>query len=292
MNTPDNTPRIAFLGLGAMGQRMVRRLHAAGHTLTVWNRSAEAALSLQQALPTLKVAATPREAAAGADVVISMVYDDTASRAVWLDAADGALAAMAPGALAIESSTLSPAWMGELARAAAARGAALVDAPVAGSRPQAEAGQLIFMAGGEPADVARARPVLAALGSQLHHVGPVGSGAWLKLAVNTLFGAQVVAVAEQLALLRGAGLDTTQALAALKTMPVLSAAAGGAAGLMLAQDWRPQAPVDLIAKDIGYAVAASAQPMPVASATLAQLQTARAAGYGGENLVAVAKLYA
>lgn len=281
--------RIAFLGLGAMGRRMATRLLAAGHDVAVWNRSPQAAAPLQ-ALGA-RLAATPRAAAAGAEVAIAMVFDDEASRRVWLDPHDGALAGLAQSAVAIESSTVTPAWIGELAQAAHGRGVAVVDAPVAGSRPQAEAGQLIFMAGGSDEVVMRIRPLLLAMGSALHHVGATGSGAWLKLAVNALFGTQVAAMAEVLAQLRSADVDAARALEALRAMPVTSPAAAAAAGLMLAADYRPQAPVDLIAKDLGYALASSTQPLPLTRAVAERFATARAAGYGRDNLVAVARLY-
>lgn len=281
--------RITFLGLGAMGQRMASRLLAAGHSVTVWNRSPQAAQALRER--GAAVAATPREAAVGAEVVMSMVFDDAASRRVWLDADDGALRGMGASAIAVESSTLTPQWIGELGAALAERGVAFVDAPVAGSRPQAEAGQLTFMAGGSQAAVERVTPMLLAMGSTVHHLGMVGSGAWLKLAVNALFGTQVAAMAEQLALLRGAGVDAERALAALKTMPVTSPAAAGAATLMLAGNFTAQAPVDLIAKDLSYALASSAQALPLTQAVAARFAAAQSAGLGTENLVAVAKLY-
>jgi 3-hydroxyisobutyrate dehydrogenase len=208
---------------------------------------------------------------------------------VWLDPLTGAAAALAPEAIAIECSTLSPAWMAELAAALPVR---LVDAPVAGSRPQAEAGQLVFMAGGSEAAIERVRPLLLHMGGAVHVVGASGAGSWLKLAVNGLFGIQVVAMAEQLSLLRAAGLDLGVALAALKTMPVLSPAACGAGALMLAANYAPQAPVDLIAKDLACALAASAQVLPLTQTAEARYQAARQAGLGNENLVAVAKLYA
>jgi 3-hydroxyisobutyrate dehydrogenase len=284
--------RITFLGLGAMGSRMAARLVAAGHAVTVWNRSPQAAEALRAQGAT--VATTPREAAEGAEIVISMVFDDGASRAVWLDERTGALGGLAATALAIESSTLTPAWLQELDSALAARGIAFIDAPVAGSRPQADAGQLIFMAGGEAATIERARPVLLQMGGALHHVGAVGSGAWLKLVVNALFGTQVAAMAEQLALLRAAGVDAERALAALKAMPVTSAAAGGAATLMLARNFAPQAPVDLIAKDLAYTLRSAEQAgtaLPVTAAVAERFLAASAAGHGHENLVAVAKLH-
>lgn len=280
---------ITCLGLGAMGQRMARRLLDAGHTVTVWNRTPAAAQHLLAAGALW--ADTPRWAVRRADFVMAMVYDDEASHRVWLDPADGALAALPAGALAIESSTLSPAWVAELGLAMSAAGCRFIDAPVAGSRPQAEAGQLIHMVGGSPSDVAAARPVLAALGGALHHLGPVGSGAWLKLAVNALLGTQVVAIAEQLSLLRHGGLDLKAALDALKAMPVTSPAAAGAAALMLASNHTPQAPVDLIVKDLGFALDAADRPLPLTQTARDRYRASSQAGDGAANLVAVARLY-
>ncbi|KPF66530.1 hypothetical protein IP84_16135 [beta proteobacterium AAP99] len=279
-----------------MGSRMAVRLLSAGHSLSVWNRSAAAVQTL--AAQGAQAQATPADAARGEDIVFSMVFDDAASREVWLHPQHGALAAMRPGAIAVECSTLSPAWIDELAARAAERGVRFVDAPVAGSRPQAQAGQLIFMAGGAAADVDALRPTLAALGGAVHHVGAAGAGARLKLVVNALFGIQVTAVAELLGFARSSGLDVDASLAALRSMPVMSPAAAGAAGLMLAGNDTPQAPIDLIHKDLGYAMdaAAAASGNAAALPLTAQAQqvfaAAAARGWGAENLVAVRKLYA
>ncbi len=285
--------RVALLGLGAMGSRMGLRLLAAGHALTVWNRSAGPCDALAQA--GAAVAATPRAAAAGAEIVWSMVFDDAASSAVWMAPVSGALLGLGPNAIAVESSTLSPLHVAALAGAVARTGAAFVDAPVAGSRLQAAAGQLIFLAGGQATAVDALRPLLLALGGVVHHVGDGGSGAWLKLAVNAMFASQVVAMAEQLNLLRRAGLEMGSTLDILRSLPTTSAAAAGAAGLMLSGDVSPQAPVDLIVKDLGYAVASARRcgaDLSLTAAVLGRFQAASAAGLGGENLVAVAKLYA
>ena len=284
--------RIALLGLGAMGRRMGHRLLAAGHELVVWNRSAGPADTLAAA--GAAVAATPREAADGAEVVWSMVFDDAASREVWMAPGSGALSGLSAIAIAVESSTLSPGHVGELAAAVARTGAEFVDAPVAGSRPQAEAGQLIFLAGGPATVVDRLRPLLLAMGGAVHRVGDVASGAWLKLAINAMFATQVVAVAEQLNMLRRAGLDMKSTLDILRQMPTTSPAAAGAAALMLAGDFSPQAPVELIAKDLAYAVASGRQSgcdLILTAAVLQRFDAATAAGWGKENLVAVSRLY-
>src|SRR5262245_42516666 len=126
--------RIAFFGLGTMGIGMANRLQKAGFDLTVWNRSADKAKSLKEA--GAKVGATAREAAKGADVLISMVADDVASRGVWLGE-NGALASVSPGAVLVEASTLTIAWVNELNAAAKAKGCSLLDAPVTGTKPHA-----------------------------------------------------------------------------------------------------------------------------------------------------------
>lgn len=284
--------RITFLGLGAMGRRMATRLVEAGHALTVWSRSPGAAIELQRI--GARVATSPRTAVESAEFVISMVYDDDASRRVWLDPEHGAADALPQSAIAIESSTLTPGWLAELGAALAVRGVHLLDAPVAGSRPQAEAGQLIYMVGGDKNALEASTPLLRAMGTAVHAVGGPGSGAWLKLAVNALLATQVVAMAEQMAMLRRAGADLEVALAALRTMPVTSPSAAGAAALMIAGNFAPQAPVALIAKDLSYAVGGATSlglELSLTRAVQERLEAARQRGFGEENLVAVTKLY-
>jgi 3-hydroxyisobutyrate dehydrogenase-like beta-hydroxyacid dehydrogenase len=283
--------RIAFLGLGAMGSRMAANLVRAGHQVTVWNRSPAAMAAL--AGLGARTATTPREAAAGAEFILSMLTDDEAARAVWLDPAEGAVGGMAEGALAIESSTVSPAWVGELGAALRERGLRLVDAPVAGSRPQAETGQLIFMAGGEIDAIEAARPVLAAMGATLIHVGETGQGARLKLAVNAFFAAQLVSMAEMLALLGRSGIMESEAAAMLAQFPVTSPALAGAARMMAARDATPLFTVDLIAKDLTYALAAGEAAeldLPATRASLDAFLKVQASGRGNENITALASI--
>src|SRR5919198_651892 len=131
---------IAFLGLGAMGSRMAANVVKAGHRVTVWNRSPKACDPLIAA--GAKAAVSPRAAATGAEFVIAMLRDDEASQRVWLDAQDGALAGMRKGAVAIESSTVTPDWSRALGRHVSESGVGYLEAPVAGTLPQAQAGQL------------------------------------------------------------------------------------------------------------------------------------------------------
>ncbi|MFN3613212.1 MAG: NAD(P)-dependent oxidoreductase [Rubrimonas sp.] len=283
--------RIAILGLGAMGARMAANLLEARHDLAVWNRSPgrDAALVERGA----RRARSPKDAAAGAEFVIAMLRDDDASREVWTDQAHGALAGLGSGAVAIESSTLSVGWTRALAERCAEAGIAFLDAPVAGSRPQAEAKALIHLVGGEPDIIERARPVLAAMGAALIHAGPAGSGAVLKLAVNMLFGVQVACVAELLALMRRGGLAPDEAFARLSATPVCSPAAKAAGEAMLAGNFAPQFPVELVEKDFGYAVEAlgGADGAPVADAVRRLFVRAMEEGLGNQNLTAVAQLY-
>ena len=152
--------KVAFLGIGAMGERMARNLLRAGYQLAVFNRSHSKTATLRSEGAT--VYESPRDAAAVSDIVISMVTDDSASREVWLDARSGALAAVGKGKTCIEMSTVTPAWVRELASRVQASGGAFVEAPVVGSRPQAEAGQLVVLAGGEPQIVEQTAHVFAA----------------------------------------------------------------------------------------------------------------------------------
>ncbi|MCU0490320.1 MAG: NAD(P)-dependent oxidoreductase [Chloroflexaceae bacterium] len=283
---------IAFLGAGAMGSRVAHNLLAAGYPVRVYNRSTEPLAALEAAGAT--IAATPRAAATGADVVISMVRDDEASRVVWLDAETGALGGLRAGAVAIEASTLTPEWVTELAETVRATGAAFVEAPVLGTRPQAEARQLIVLAGGEAADLARVQEVLQASASAVHHMGAVGTAATMKLAVNTLYGVQVAIWAEVLNLLERGGLPAARAVAVLNTLPTTSPAMQGAGNMMAAGNYAPMFPIELVDKDFGYAQAL-ARALGATTPTLDVVRTlyaqANATGYGNDNIVGIKKLF-
>ena len=192
-----------------MGIGMAGNLIRAGFPLTVYNRRSEKAAPLAE--QGARVASSPREAAQGADVVLSMVADDAASRAVWMGD-NGALAGADARALLIESSTLTVGWVTELARTAQASGADFIDAPVTGSRDHAAAGQLLFLVGGSDAAFERARPVLTPMARDIVHVGPNGSGALLKLVNNFMCGVQAAVLAEAMTMVEQSSLDRTMAL--------------------------------------------------------------------------------
>src|SRR5690242_18157063 len=198
--------RIAFLGLGKMGSGMAARLAAAGHSLSVYNRTAGRAESVAKL--GARVADSARSAAENADVIIGMTADDQSSRAMWLGE-QGALAANnAPDALAIECSTLSHDWVLDLARRVRARGFRYVDAPVTGLPDAAASGTLTLLVGADPADLDAARPVFASLATRVLHFGPVGKGTAYKLMVNLLGAIQIASAAEGMALAEAAGLDS------------------------------------------------------------------------------------
>jgi 3-hydroxyisobutyrate dehydrogenase len=283
---------ISILGLGAMGSRMAANLVKAGHAVTVWNRDPEKAAQLVAC--GVKRASSPRAAGAGADVVIAMVLDNSASRDVWLDPSTGALAGMTRGAIAVESSTLTVTWVRELGAAAAKLGIAFLDAPVAGSRPQAEAGQLIYFVGGEASAFARAEPLLKAMGAVVHHAGAVGNGAGVKLMVNALFGIQLAAMGELIGLARKIGLDAAKATEILATTPVCSPAAKIAASAMLAGNFTPMFPIELVEKDFGYVVDEASRAgakVPVSSVTRGVFGDAKSHGLGDDNITGVVKLF-
>lgn len=283
--------KVAFLGLGAMGSRMAANLLQAGHELTVWNRDPEAAKKLEAA--GAKAASTPRKAAEGNDFVIAMVSNDNASKQVWLDATNGALAGMKSDALAIECSTLTPAWVHELADATKKAGVSLLEAMVSGSTPQAQNAQLVFLVGGNAGSLERASPILRVMGSSIKHAGPVGSGALAKLATNTLMGVQIAALAELIGMLRRQHADPRQVLDAVSATAMWNPHLDRDAKSMLACDFATQFPIKLLVKDLDYTVktAGGDALTPTVSAVRGVFEKARDAGWGDQNMTAVVKLF-
>ena len=206
---------IGFIGLGAMGSRMALRLLDAGHDLTVWNRTTTRADDLVAAGASF--ASSPRRAADNADVVVTMLADPLALRQVSAGP-DGAAAGLHPGALWIEMSTVGTTAIDEL-DSVLGHGARLVDAPVLGTLPEAEAGTLQIFAGGDDGDVATAARVLDSLGT-VRHVGPLGSGAAAKLVVNAALYGMVTLFGETVALGDSLGLDRASLFSALATSPI------------------------------------------------------------------------
>ena len=283
----NSKPRIAFLGLGIMGIAMARRLQDARFPLTVYNRSAAKAKSFADA--GARVAASPREAAEDVDIVIAMVADDAASRQLWLGD-NGAIAGAGKGALLIECSTLSTGWVSELNAAATAAGCELLDAPVAGSKPQAIAGELRFFVGGSAEALEKARSALSVMGQSITHVGPSGSGALLKLINNFMCGVQIVSLAEAMALIEKSGLDRARALEVLTTGAPGSPLVKTMSGRMTARDYTPNFQLQLAAKDLRYAMAEAARhglTLTTVATALEMMNRGIQAGRGAQDFSSV-----
>ncbi len=279
---------LALLGLGAMGAGIAANLLKAGHSMAVYNRTPERARPL--AALGARVASTPAEAAAGADIVFSVVGDDAASRTVWL-AADGALAALKPGAIAVECSTLSVNWIKELHGHAAGRAVRLVDAPLGGSKGAAEAGTLTLFVGAVPADFAELRPVLEAFANNIIHFGPPGSGAMYKLINNMVGSIQLAALADALTLAERAGLDEATVAQALTTGAAGSPMLKMKIGRMLSHQYdAPDFALRWMHKDVTYALAAAAEhglALPLAEASRGRYALAMARGLSDADFAAV-----
>jgi 3-hydroxyisobutyrate dehydrogenase len=279
--------RVAVLGLGIMGAGMANNLLRAGFPVNVYNR--DAAKSAPFAASGARVATSPRDAASDADIVISMVSDDRASRAVWMGE-DGALAGVKKGALLIESSTLTVSWIEELAKAAAAAGAELIDAPVTGSRDHAASGQLLFLVGGSDAALERAKPVLSVMSRGIVFLGPTGSGALMKLINNFVCGVQAAALAEGLRLIEQSNLGRDAALDVLYTGAPGSPLVKTLGPRMAARDFQPFFFLKLMEKDLTYAKEEAARrglTLETATAAISLFDRAIADGHGDKDFTAI-----
>ena len=246
-------PRVAFIGLGRMGHGMAGRYLDAGLEVAVWNRSRAKADDL--IARGARWAASPADAAEGADAVVTMVADDEASRAVWLGK-DGAVAKMKAGALAIECSTVSHAHALDMARELRSRSLIYIDCPVTGLPEAATAGKLTLLVGADAADLEKARPYLAPLCTTIRHFGAVGSGTVFKL-INNLMGAvQIASLAEGVAIAEQAGLDMKLVGEALATGAVASPQVIRHSKRMIARDFSGASFTSALRhKDAAYAVA-------------------------------------
>ncbi|PZU57618.1 MAG: NAD(P)-dependent oxidoreductase [Sphingobium sp.] len=285
----DSIQKIAILGLGVMGNGMAGQLLSHGFALSIWNRTpAKAQLFAESGA---RIAASPADAAEGADLVIAMVADDDASRSVWLGE-EGALSTLPSGAIGIESSTLSVGWVRELAAVANERGVAFLDAPVSGSKNEAESGNLRFLVGGEAETVARAAPVLDALGRETVPCGPAGSGALIKLINNFLCGTQIAAFAEALVMAERGGMDPALAGSILMDGAPGSPIVKTVGQRMIDDAFAPNFFASLMTKDLRYAISTaqdSGLPLQTAHGPLALFEKALAQGHGQEDMAAVFK---
>ncbi len=280
---------VGVLGIGRMGSAMAHALVGAGFDVVLWNRTPEAARALATEIGGTAVE-RPRDVAAAAGITVSMLANGDAVDAVY-GAPDGLIAGAHPGSVFCDASTVAPATLRAHDAAARAVGAGLLDTPVSGSVGLAETGKLTIMVGGETEHLERARPVLEALSGTLFHLGPLGTGAAMKLAVNTLIFGLNQALAEGLTLATAAGIEPASAY------DVLVASAAGAPlvaykrAAFLEPDATPVAfSLDLAAKDLrliaGLADAVDVE-MPGAATDLAVIDAAIAAGHGDRDFSTV-----
>lgn len=263
-------PTVSLIGLGLMGRPMGHNLLKAGFPLVVWNRTASRADSLvgQGA----RLAASPREAAAAADVLITIVSDPAALEQVLWGAGEesgGAFSALKKGSIYLDSSTVSPALARKIAAAAAEAGVGFLDAPVTGGTWGAEKGELLFMVGGAAETLEAARPVISAMGKRIFHLGRNGAGQTIKLAMNLLLALQVDAFAEALALVTGAGLEGEKLVEVMQSSMARSGVLDVKAPVMLKADYTPSFPLRLMHKDLSLALDLGNQigvPLPAAAA--------------------------
>lgn len=281
---------VALVGTGRMGSAMARCLARAGLPLVVHNRTRDRAEALAAELGA-RVAATPAEAASGADVVLTMLADDAAVRSVY-DGAEGLLAGAARGTVLADLSTVTPDTLRAFDAAARSAGVGLLDAPVSGSVTTAEAGQLTLMVGGAAEDLERARPALEPLAKAIVHVGPLGSGAAMKLAVNTVIFGLNEALAEGLVLAEAAGIDRSVAYGVIAESAVGAPYVGYKRAAFLEPDATPTAfALDLAEKDLRLIETLAASlgvPMPQARTNLEVVRAASDAFGGSVDFASVA----
>jgi len=286
----ENTnPRIGVVGLGTMGGAMAANLARAGFPLTVWNRTAGRSHELESLGAT--VAATLAELAAHSDIVLVCVSDTPDVEAV-LFGAGGVAGGAAPGTLVIDCSTIDPAASRGFAARLEKLGIGFVDAPVTGGSEGAVHATLAILVGGDPADVERARPVLAVIGRTITHFGPVGAGQAAKAVNQVIIAGTYLGVAEGLVLALKSGLDPEQVVAALSSGAAQSWVLANRSGRMIANDYPLGFRVALHLKDLGIALALAREAgavLPVA-ALAARLEAGLvAAGHADDDMSALAR---
>ena len=278
---------LGFVGLGQMGAAMARRLLDAGHTVRGYNRTPAKAKELAE--HGLRPVDSPRAAAQGAEAVFSMVTDPDAVRAIG-EGPNGIVAGLGRGAVWVESSTVSPEAARALAPAVEARGAAILDAPVSGSPLTVQAGQLSFMVGGDPEALEHVRPYLLAIGPTVTHLGPLGLGASMKLAINLTLAVQTLAFSEAVALAEKAGIERERAVEALLRSVGASPMLKYRGPFVLEMPGPGFSDVVMMQKDLRLALAlaqALGVALPTTAVTQEMLTAARGLGRGAFDFAAV-----
>jgi 3-hydroxyisobutyrate dehydrogenase len=283
--------RVGFVGLGLMGTGMVKNLATKGFQVTVWNRTRERARALEPL--GVKVAETPAQAMAGADVACTCVATPAALEEV-VAGKEGLFAAARRGQLLIDFSTIGPDQARSLEQRAAALGVGFVEAPVTGSKTGAEKGTLLIMAGGTAENLSRAEPVFRAVGEKWIHCGPMGAGSQVKLAGNALIAAMLQSLGEGMLLATRAGVDPRKVLEVVQASGFRSPYFDFKGQALLRRDFETHFAIDLMAKDLGLfldSAASNRVPTPTAAILRQCYEMARAAGKGEQDIGAVITVF-
>ena len=282
---------VGLIGLGLMGKPMGRNWLKAGFPLVVWNRTRSKADDLVR--EGAKLAANPRELAAQADVLLTIVSDPPALEEVMFGP-QGALDGLRRGSLFIDSSTVSPELARREAAACAERGIAFLDAPVTGGTWGAEKGELVFMIGGKAEVLERAKPVLEAVGKRFFLLGPNGAGQTVKLAMNLILALEVEALAEATALVTTAGVPGERLVEVLQSSMGRSPLLDVKAPLILKKEFPASFPLRLMHKDVRLALELALQQgiqLPAGAAAYATYTSVKEAAKDDPDYAAVARFW-
>jgi len=285
---PTAERHIGFIGTGLMGCGMARNLIRKGHSVSIYNRTRSKAEEVAQLGG--KVVDSPGEAASGADVIVTMLADPKAVMDV-LEGDRGILSTVRRGTVLIDSSTVCPPTSLRVMERLKASGAHMLDAPVFGSKNEAEKGELGLIVGGEPAILARVQDVLDCMGRTIY-VGPNGMGVYAKLVVNLVIASSLQAFSEGMVLATKAGIDAELMLQLIQSSRARSGIIDMKASQILKRDFSPFFPLRLMAKDMGLVMDSAKSlgiPMPLANALNESYAACMAAGLGNEDFAAMIK---
>jgi 3-hydroxyisobutyrate dehydrogenase-like beta-hydroxyacid dehydrogenase len=274
---------LGFVGLGTMGGGVVRRLLAAGHAVTVWNRTREKAEPLLEAGASW--ADTPRSVAERSEIVFTMVTNTAAVQAVT-EGPDGILAGLGPGKVYVDMSTASPANTRAVAETVVAVGAQMLDAPVSGSVITLEEGKLSIMVGGDAETFERVKPVLEAIGPRVFHLGPNGAAVTMKIAINLSLAVQMLAFSEGVLLAEKTGIGREQAVEVMLASVIASPMVTYRGPFVLEQPDEAWFDCHMMQKDLNLALELGRElevPLPTTAVTNELLTAANAMGIGDKD---------
>jgi 3-hydroxyisobutyrate dehydrogenase-like beta-hydroxyacid dehydrogenase len=260
------TAQVGFIGLGLMGSRLVRRLHAADWKIRAWNRSPQPEAEVEK--EGIAIAPSVASVVAGSDVILSSLANDAAVRSVYLDDG-GAFPSAKPGTVILEMSTISPELSRRLHQEARTRGVKFLDVAISGSTPAVDAGTITLLAGGDKEIFDQCVPIFESIGRQWFLIGPGSSGVQMKLVVNLLLGLDMEAIAEAVSLGEHLQIDRDVLLTVLSKTAVIAPAVVGKLQKIKTNDYSPEFPLRLMSKDMYLvmdAARASGADLPAASA--------------------------